>query len=181
MNVAAKHVSRSLDLRQLLAGITEAPAVPLRGITEDSRRVTDGDLFVALQGDSGHGLEHVEAAVAAGAAAVAWDASTGDAALAAGAVPFVAVDDLAAHQGEIANRWYDWPSRALDVFAVTGTNGKTTVAYLVAQCLQRLGQRCGYLGTLGHGIEELSVDTGLTTPAVFRLSWRSGRYALIRR
>ena len=169
MNVAAEHVRRSLDLAELLENIAEAPAVSLRGITDDSRRVKDGDLFVALQGSSGHGLEHAEAAIAAGAAAIVWDASTGDPHLAAGSIPFVAVDNLASHQGELANRWYDWPSRSLDVFAVTGTNGKTTVAFLAAQCLQRLGQRCGYLGTLGHGIDELSIDTGLTTPPCFVL------------
>ena len=169
MNVAARSVNNALDLRQLLANIAEAPATAINGLTDDSRRVRRGDLFLALEGESGHGLAHAEAAIAAGAAAVAWDSSTGDAAEARGPVPFVAVADLAAQQGEIANRWYSWPSRSLDVFAVTGTNGKTTVAFLIAQCLQRLGERCGYLGTLGHGIEELSADSDLTTPPCIRL------------
>ena len=169
MNVAAAPMTKTHDLRQLLLGIADAPRVAIHGICDDSRNVVDGDLFVALQGDTSHGLEYADAAVQAGAAAVIWDSSTGQSVVEERSVPFVAVEDLSVRVGEVANRWFGQPSRSLDVFGVTGTNGKTTVAYLIAQCLQNLGQQCGYIGTLGHGIHELTIDLGLTTPPCLAL------------
>lgn len=169
MSMAAAAIRPTPDLRQLLSGLADAPPLPLTGIADDSRRVEPGNLFVAWQGETVHGLEYAGQAIAAGAAAVAWDRSTGDAALAEGAVPFVAVDRLAAHLGDIANRWYGTPSADLRVAGVTGTNGKTTVAFLLAQALKRLDRPCGYVGTLGHGCDELEADLGLTTPACLDL------------
>jgi len=168
MSMPAERLADSLDLQQLLDGIVDAsvdaPAVPISGITDDSRRVQDGTLFIACRGATHHGLEFAAQAIDAGAAAIAWDRSSGDATLAAGAVPFIAIDALDARLGEIANRWYDWPSHSVDVAGVTGTNGKTTVAFLIAQSLQRLGRSGAYVGTLGSGIDELEIDLGLTTP-----------------
>ncbi len=87
-------------------------------------------------------------------------------------VPMIAVEDLASHLGEIANRYYGSPSRALATIGITGTNGKTTVAWLLAQCLHRLDRRCGYLGTLGFGVDELQGAEGMTTPAAIELHGR---------
>ena len=84
----------------------------------------------------------------------------------------IAVDDLASHLGEIANRFYGSPSESLKTIGVTGTNGKTTVAWLLAQCLELLGDRCGYLGTLGFGVGELDGGEGMTTPAAIELHGR---------
>ena len=67
--------------------------------------------------------------------------------------------------GEIANRFYGHPSQSVRVLAVTGTNGKTTVAWLLAQCLQQLGRTLRLLGTLGIGVDELDGGEGMTTPA----------------
>ena len=164
MSMPAERLNANLNLRQLLAGIAEAPAVPVAGISDDSRRLAAGGVFLAVQGANHHGLDFVDAAIGVGVAAIVWDSATGDPTKANGPMPIVAVDDLAARLGDIANRWYDWPSHALDVIGVTGTNGKTTVAFLAAQCLQRLGRPCGYLGTLGYGVDELDVDLGMTTP-----------------
>ena len=169
MNAAAGSIHTELDVRQLLGGHSALPAVNVRHITDDSRQVAEGSLFIAVQGQRGHGLEFADAAIDAGAAAVAWDSSTGDASLAHGAVPFLAVDGLAGQLGAIANRWFGSPSEALDVYAVTGTNGKTTVAYLIAQCLQHMGLRCGYLGTLGYGVDDINDRFGLTTPPCIAL------------
>lgn len=169
MNAAAGSIHNPLDTRQLFGDLPTLPAVSVRHITDDSRHVAEGSLFIAVKGQRGHGLEFADAAIKAGAAAVAWDSSTGDASLARGSVPFLAVEDLAGQLGNLANRWYGAPSHALDVYAVTGTNGKTTVAYLIAQCLQHLGERCGYLGTLGYGVDEINDRFGLTTPPCLAL------------
>ncbi|MEM9209377.1 MAG: Mur ligase family protein, partial [Pseudomonadota bacterium] len=157
-------ISPTMNLEKLLEGMVEAPPVPVCGINDDSRRLLPGDVFIATQGASRHGLEFASAAIAAGVSAVVWDTDTGDATLASGAVPFIGVAGLAARVGDIANRWFGEPSRDLGVVGVTGTNGKTTVAWLSAQSLKRLGRDCGYVGTLGYGLDTLDVDLGLTTP-----------------
>jgi len=164
MSMPAEHIPSQIDLAQLLEGLAQAPAVPFSGLTDDSRRVRPGDAFVAWDGARVHGLRFAEQAIDAGAVAVIWDSSTGDAELAVGRVPFIAVEHLASHLGEIANRFFASPSESIDVIGITGTNGKTTVAWLVAQALQLLGRRAGYLGTLGYGTDELDVDLGMTTP-----------------
>ena len=107
--------------------------------------------------------------ITAGVAAIAWDSDTAEMPAAHIGVTMVAVPGLVRHVGEIANRYYEFPSRAVRVVGVTGTNGKTTVAWLVSQCLQLLGHRCGYVGTLGAGLDEVSGGEGMTTPGAVEL------------
>ena len=168
MSVPVMQIQSTPTLADLLHGYADAPELPLSGIASDSRNVSEGDLFLACQGTDSHGLDYLSAALAAGAAAVAWDAST---AASPGeiAVPAIAVENLGACLGEIANRYYGHPSSELQTIGVTGTNGKTTVSWLLAQCLQQLDQRCGYIGTLGIGIDELHGEEGMTTPAAVEL------------
>lgn len=167
MSMPAESMHTEITLDALLAGIADAPAVPLCGIAEDSRRLQPGYLFLACQGATSHGLEYMEQAIAAGVAAVAYDSSTG--AATESSVPMIPVVGLADHLGEIANRWFDSPSRHLQVTGVTGTNGKTTVAFLIQQCMELLRHKCGYIGTLGSGLS--SVDRGgqMTTPPCIEL------------
>ncbi len=169
MNVATELATSVVTLRQLLDGFVVAPEIPVTGISSDSRKLTKGDLFIACRRAAGHGLEYADKAVAAGASAIIWDSSTATVAdVADCAVPTIGVERLADHIGEIANRFFHYPSRDLKVFAVTGTNGKTTVALLVAQCLNLLGKTSGYVGTLGSGIDEL-VAGEMTTPDCIEL------------
>ncbi len=158
-------------LADLLRGYVTAPAIPVEGIASDSRQLGEGYLFLAVAGMTNHGLDFLDAAVEAGVAAVAWDASTGDEPRDVG-VPLIAVDDLAAKLGEIANRFYGRPSEHLDVIGVTGTNGKTTVAWMIAQAIGLLGQKCGYLGTIGYGVDDIIGAEGMTTPPVVELHGR---------
>jgi len=156
---------RTLDI--LLQGIAAAPAIEVSGICSDSRELEAGNLFLACQGATSHGLDFLEQAQAAGVAAVAWDASTGYPV--ESALPLIPVPGLASWLGEIANRWFDFPSEAVKVTGITGTNGKTTVAYLIAQCLTRLGKSCGYIGTLGSGLGTVDMKGSMTTPACIEL------------
>lgn len=167
MSMPAERLTPTITLEQLLHGLAVAPPVAVTGISSDSRDLTAGDLFLACQGGSAHGLDFLDQAVAANVAAVAWDSTTGRARPAT--VPMVAVDGLATHLGTIANRWFDNPSSKLRVTGVTGTNGKTTIAYLLRQCLQLVNQKCAYIGTLGGGVEEISATGGMTTPACIEL------------
>ena len=165
MSMAAESMSPPMTLDALLSGIADAPPLAVSGISSDSRNVAGGEVFLAIGGGRSHGLDYARQVADAGACAIVWDRDTGEADNVDVELPMVAVDGLAARVGEIANRWFDSPSRSLAVSGVTGTNGKTTIAYLVAQCLGRLGKRSAYVGTLGAGIESLSTDTGMTTPA----------------
>ncbi len=169
MSMPAERISSRPDLAELFDGIVEAPPLAVAGICDDSRRVERGDLFLAYQGATYHGLEFVRDALQAGVAAIAWDESTGDKSLllrgAAVDVPIIAVPSLAARIGDIANRWFASPSRSLDVVGVTGTNGKSTVAWLTAGALTASGTTSGYLGTLGANLTGLAVAGGLTTPS----------------
>jgi UDP-N-acetylmuramoyl-L-alanyl-D-glutamate--2,6-diaminopimelate ligase len=167
MSMPAERLESTPDLAQLLEGIAVAPAIPLTGIASDSRKLQAGNLFLAYQGATSHGLDFIDQAEAAGVAAIAWDASTGSAV--ESGLPMIAVKGLAEKIGEIANRWFDFPSRAVNVIGVTGTNGKTTVAWLISQALNLLEQRCGYVGTLGVGVNAIDSQASLTTPACIDL------------
>ncbi len=168
MSMPATPLQPDMTLERLLAGIAGAPAVNLKGIASDSRRLAPGYAFLACRGASHHGLDFLEDALAAGVSAIVWDSDTAAAVPAIASAVSVPVAGLERRLGEIANRWFDFPSEHLRVSGVTGTNGKTTVAYLLAQCMQRLDRRCAYLGTLGAGIDEIA-PRGMTTPACIEL------------
>ncbi len=168
MSVPAIQMNATRTLAELLRGYADAPDFPVSGIASDSRQLAGGFLFLACEGAGSHGLDYLSESKKAGVCAVAWDASTGDTPADIG-VPMIPVDNLAAHLGEIANRFYGIPSSVMKTIGVTGTNGKTTVAWLIAQCLNQLDDRCAYLGTLGSGINEVQESEGMTTPAAIEL------------
>ncbi|MDH3952838.1 MAG: Mur ligase domain-containing protein, partial [Gammaproteobacteria bacterium] len=125
MNMPAHRLNSSITVATLLQGLAEAPEIAISGIASDTRDVGEGFLFLACRGERSHGLEYAAQAIDAGAAAVAYDAST------AGSIPeidapLIPVDALRSRLGEIANRFYDHPSRSVKVLGITGTNGKTT-------------------------------------------------------
>jgi UDP-N-acetylmuramoyl-L-alanyl-D-glutamate--2,6-diaminopimelate ligase len=159
----AEILKPSLTLDRLLGGLAEAPPLPVTGISSDSRRIEAGNVFIASQGATAHGLEFLAEVQASKAAAVLWDPATASEPPAD--VPLIPVENLDSHIGAIANRWFDTPSKRIRVTGVTGTNGKTTIAYLVMQCYGILGSDSAYIGTLGSGIGELSGTQGMTTPA----------------
>jgi UDP-N-acetylmuramoyl-L-alanyl-D-glutamate--2,6-diaminopimelate ligase len=175
MSMPAEHMHPQPTLADLLQGIADVPPVPVRGISSDSRRLDDGYLFLAVQGLTSHGLDFLAEALEAGVAAVAWDTSTGSAPPDVG-IPLIAVDGLASRLGEIANRFYGRPSEQLEVIGVTGTNGKTTVAWMIARAAEILGEKCAYLGTLGHGLRELQGSEGMTTPPVVEMHERLAEF-----
>lgn len=140
-------------------------AVPVTGLAIDSRRVEPGFVFVALRGAHHDGLEFVDAAIAAGAVAVLHEyrADTPVAPRDDG-IPFVGLDNLRERLGQIADRFYGSPSTSLHVAGITGTNGKTTVARLLAEAASACGLACGSSGTLGFGRPGRLRASTLTTP-----------------
>lgn len=155
-----------MDLHKLFPGLAaELPALDVADITLDSRTAVRDGLFIACRGTSQHGLDFVGAALRAGVGAVAWEA---DEARRAPELPdgvaSIPVPHLREQLGEVANRFFARPSEALRVTGITGTNGKTTTAWLVMQAVAGLGGSAGYLGTLGHGLNGRLTAAELTTP-----------------
>ena len=153
-------------LKALLGGGVDVPEqFQVADLTLDSRSVRPGAAFLACRGRTRHGLEFAPAAVAAGARAVLWEPAPGVSAPEfAAPVLTVAVPELGAQAGFIADRFFGAPSARLMVVGVTGTNGKTTCAWLLAAALSASGRSCAYLGTLGAGLAGQIVAGTRTTP-----------------
>ncbi|MGC4029870.1 MAG: UDP-N-acetylmuramoyl-L-alanyl-D-glutamate--2,6-diaminopimelate ligase [Steroidobacteraceae bacterium] len=155
-----------IRLSQLLDGI--APVVRDVALTDlalDSREVRAGGAFLACRGARRHGLEFLREVIDRGAAAVLWEPEGAQVKLQPDErVVMTAVPQLAARASLIADRFFASPSRDLDVIGVTGTNGKTTCAWLLAQALTACGRAAAYLGTLGAGFGGTLVAGELTTP-----------------
>ena len=170
--MAADQGMAGQSLQLLLADFGPAAGagdVQVRGVSLDSRQIRPGDLFLACAG-ARHGLEFALQAVAAGAAAIAWEPVSGiriPAGLEQSAgIPLIAVADLGAHAGEIAARFYDHPSAALTVVAVTGTNGKTSCCHFIARALEQTAP-AAVIGSLGNGLPgRLGTATHTTPDAV---------------
>jgi UDP-N-acetylmuramoyl-L-alanyl-D-glutamate--2,6-diaminopimelate ligase len=154
------------SLAELLAGWVEAPPdLQVSDVTLDSRAAGPGALFLACRGRTHHGLEFAPEAVARGARAVLYEPQGAPAnSPPLGEETFVAaVPDLSARAGLIADRFFGTPSQHLTIAGITGTNGKTTCAWLLAQALQRCHRPAAYIGTLGVGVPPRITPTAHTT------------------
>lgn len=140
---------KSITLRELLEGMARVPGMAnreVRGLQADSRRVQDGDLFLAVPGMLVDGRDFIGDAVASGACAIVYE--KGDDFVFRGTpVPAFGVGGLNQKIGIIADRFYGSPSRRLVVVGVTGTNGKTTCTQLLAQALDNMESRESALGS----------------------------------
>jgi UDP-N-acetylmuramoyl-L-alanyl-D-glutamate--2,6-diaminopimelate ligase len=152
-------------LPELVAGFAaDAPDVPIADLALDSRQVRAGGAFLACRGTKQHGLEFLPQALAAGADALLWEPAAGVAPPDDLPIPAIAVEDLSRRAGEIAARFFDHPARSLHAVGITGTDGKTSTAWLLAQALEALGEACLYVGTLGSGRVGQLVPGDNTTP-----------------
>ena len=176
MSMPAELIRPHVTLAQLLKGFASAPGIHIHGLSSDSRKLAPGDVFIALDGENAHGLDFLGHAVDAGVAAVLFDPAMATVDPRDCDIPLVPVNELRKRVGDIANRWYGLPSARMTVTGVTGTNGKTTVAFLIAQCRQLLQDRAAYIGTLGSGIDELT-SGGMTTPACLDLHDMLARFS----
>jgi UDP-N-acetylmuramoyl-L-alanyl-D-glutamate--2,6-diaminopimelate ligase len=153
-------------LADLTAGLIDVPAeISVSDLTLDSRTAAPGGLFLACRGRAHHGLAYAPEAIARGARVVLYetpDGTVAEPALPAG-VFARAVPHLSRVAGTIAARFFDAPSQALTIAGITGTNGKTTCAYLLAEALGMCGRSAAYMGTLGYGLPASLSSSELTT------------------
>ncbi|HEY7889996.1 MAG TPA: UDP-N-acetylmuramoyl-L-alanyl-D-glutamate--2,6-diaminopimelate ligase [Steroidobacteraceae bacterium] len=179
---ATPNSTRRVRLAELTAGLAAAPAaIEVSDVTVDSRTVSRGALFLACRGQGRHGAEFADQALARGARAVLYEPSAGALELIEAAlrglprargdlseeVFVAAVPQLSRRVGVIADRFFGRPSQELTVAGVTGTNGKTTCAWLLAQALNRCSRPAAYMGTIGFGFPDaLAVTEHTTSDAV---------------
>ena len=157
-----------MQLQEIMEGIelkAPPPHMEVTGLTHDSRQVTPGDLFVALSGQHTDGKNFMAQAVANGAVAVVGPLPVpGD-----GLPAYIGVDQPRPAYSRMAANFYRHPSRRMTVVGITGTNGKTTTAELVAAILTAHRTPAASLGTLGLRRESGVSPTGFTTPEANQL------------
>lgn len=151
--------------------LTAAPEnadVAIRAVTADSREVTEGALFVAVPGSREDGARFIPDAIAAGAAAVVCEGEGPPLPL-----PTVRVSCAYSALGRMAEFHFDYPGRNLTVAAVTGTNGKTTIGWLMRHVLSQCGRRCGLIGSIGTAVGNGPLQPAKhTTPTPMRFQQR---------
>ena len=138
----------------------EASVGVVTGVAYDSRAVTPGQIFVALKGQHADGTSFARQAIERGAAAIVSEQAAPDGVH----VPWTIVEDARLALAVLAAAFYRDPSREMRVIGITGTNGKTTTAYLIAAIFEAARIRCGILGTVGYRIGDEVREATRTTP-----------------
>jgi UDP-N-acetylmuramoyl-L-alanyl-D-glutamate--2,6-diaminopimelate ligase len=156
-----------MRLSELTAGVggvdvSGDPDVEISGLSYDSRKVNCGDLFFATARDEAQRRRHLQQALDRGARALAvgrWN--SGDE---RPAVTIIECERLRGLMGKAAARFFNAPSRRVDLIGVTGTSGKTTTTYLLSSIFEAAGVPCGIIGTIGILAAGRRLYSGLTTP-----------------
>jgi len=136
--VELARIAESLSSSQVVGD----PAVEITDLAYDTRAVTGGALFFCVRGARFDGHELADRAIDSGAAALVVEHPV------ASKVPQIIVDDSRAAMAAVAQEFFGHPSQELEIAAVTGTNGKTTTAFLVYAILEAAGRKPGLLGTI---------------------------------
>lgn len=150
---------------QLLNGLAAEARASGAGVAFDSRRVSPGDIFVAVPGNRGDGALFAADALARGARAVVLERGGRDGArLPPGAARVILVENARLALAFLADAVFGSPSRRLKLYAVTGTNGKTTVAGMVRDIMRASGIECGLLSTVEYSWPGHAEEASRTTP-----------------
>ena len=157
-----------MRLRELLEGMevisqTISPDTEITHVCVDSRATQKGSLFVAVSGNRCDGGHYARQAVDRGAVCVVCQSELPP------DLPWVKVRDARLALSQLACRWYGHPSRQLTMLGVTGTNGKTTVTYLLRHILQRTGMKTGLIGTVQNIVGEQTLPAQRTTPDALQI------------
>ena len=147
----------------------------VQAVTDDSRKVGAGTLFVARVGSSGDGRAFIVDAIAKGAVAICVDSPSPIGDWNQSGIPIVRAIDANKAATALAHAFHGFPSRAMRMIGVTGTNGKTTTAYLIQHLVRQSGIRCGLLGTVVTDDGVTRTSSELTTPGGTELAGILGR------
>ncbi|MFA7326043.1 MAG: UDP-N-acetylmuramoyl-L-alanyl-D-glutamate--2,6-diaminopimelate ligase [Candidatus Kapaibacterium sp.] len=152
-----KQLIDNLDYSEVIGNID----ITINNIQFDSRKIEDGDVFVAVRGIESDGHDYIESAVSFGAKVVVCEESPN---IRYDNVTFIIVDKARKALARISANYYGNPSSELRIVGVTGTNGKTTVTFLISELLRKLGHKTAIIGTTGIYIGDEKLDATHTTP-----------------
>ncbi|MBI4313365.1 MAG: UDP-N-acetylmuramoyl-L-alanyl-D-glutamate--2,6-diaminopimelate ligase [Candidatus Omnitrophica bacterium] len=141
-----------------------SPELTVKGLTCDSRKVEAGYLYIAVKGVKQDGSEFIPQALERGACAVVTESEF------ASPVPVIRIPDSRSGLAALAQTWFERPSSDLTMVGVTGTNGKTTVSYLVQHLFQQAGLPCGLIGTVEYRVGSRPSPSRNTTPGPLELA-----------
>jgi len=150
---------RIADVQKVIPPTGSARPAAITGVAYDSRAVIPGQVFVALKGVKADGAQFVQQAVDRGAVAIVAEQP-----IAGLAVPVLQVTDARLALAELAADFHRHPSERMRVVGITGTNGKTTTAYLTAAIFEAGGMKSGVIGTISHRIGNEVRESAHTTP-----------------
>src|SRR4051812_47874870 len=140
--------------------LANLPNAQVTGVQEDSRLVKPGNIFVARGGTKTQGHQFVADAAAKGAIAVVTESDIPNSPL-----PQIRVKHAGAATSILANLFEGKPSDQVKVIGITGTNGKTTITYLIRHLLAKSGHKCGIIGTVQIDDGKSAVEASMTTPS----------------
>ncbi|GGG88456.1 UDP-N-acetylmuramoyl-L-alanyl-D-glutamate--2,6-diaminopimelate ligase [Paenibacillus radicis (ex Gao et al. 2016)] len=141
------------------------PQIEITGIAFDSREVKKGSLFVAITGFETDGHQYIDQAIERGAVAVIVEKKVE---VRAG-IPILMVQDAREALAKLSAVFYGNPTADMNLIGVTGTNGKTSITYLIQAILEQAGRSVGLIGTMGSQIKGDAVETRNTTPESLHL------------
>src|SRR5690242_12077510 len=150
-----------------IRSVAGSTSVEVKGIQIDSRKIKQGDLFIAVKGAAADGHQFIEKAIANGAAVIVYENS--EFRIQNSELTWVQVENSAVAAGWIAHNFFGRPSEKIKLVGVTGTNGKTTIATLLYKLFTRLGYRCGLLSTIENKIGDKTAEATHTTPDAINL------------
>jgi UDP-N-acetylmuramoyl-L-alanyl-D-glutamate--2,6-diaminopimelate ligase len=154
-----------MPLADLLAilNVASDSNIEINQLVIDSRKVSDGALFCAYKGVQADGRDYLQQAEKNGAAAILYDAQDFDLPDNI-TIPAFSISNLQARVGTLAHHFFGRACDEMQVFGVTGTNGKTTCCYLLTQALTHLGMQAAMIGTIGVGKLDSLAPADHTTP-----------------
>lgn len=150
-----------MDIKKLFENYE---GIEITGIKVDNRQVEPGDLFVCIEGYTVDGHNYAKQAEASGAVAVVCQKP-----LQGLKVPQILVENTHIELPRLAHVFFDKPTSKMNLFGVTGTNGKTTTAYILEHLLTGFSQATGYIGTNGIRFADVSLEPKNTTPEPYSL------------
>ena len=149
---------KKMKLKELLneIGILFEDDIDIKGITCNSKEVKKDFLFVAIRGNNHNANDYIEDAKKRKAAYIISDSVEGD--------KILKVENIKEMKANLFYKFYNYPQNKLQIIAVTGTNGKTSTAYIIYNLLNKLSKKCMYIGTLGIYDDSYYKNSRNTTP-----------------
>lgn len=152
-----------MKLKELINVSGELGECEVTDVTCDSRKVKNGSVYVAIKGSKSDGHDYAEAAINSGAAAVVTERDLG-------LEKQIVTDDTHAAFWQLSAAFYSNPADKLHLIGVTGTNGKTSVTYMLKKILEDAGHKVGLVGTIQNMIGDEVIETENTTPDAHELN-----------